>query len=123
MKLPGGQGHPLNSTTDFEPGREAKCNFGVGRVLLVFALVVVAVTVVVVLDVVMIVGVLVIVVGGVFLVPPCPWHTWDISRPRSSRNCVMWLTIRKQRKNLSHSEAVKQFSVFVLLGVSCFDFW
>ena len=106
----------MNSTTDFETVREAKCNFGVGRVLLAFALVVVAVavTVVVVLDVVMIVGVVVIVVGGVFLVPPCPWHTWDISRPRSSRKCVMWLTIRKQRKSMPHSEAVKKFSVFVL---------
>ena len=112
----------MNSTTDFETVREAKCNFGVGRVLLVFVVVIVAVAVVVAVFVVMVV---VIVVGVVLLVPVhfvhCASHTCETTWPRSSRNCVMWLTIRKPRKNLSHSEAVKQSSVFALVGVRCFD--
>ena len=58
-----------------------KCNFRVGRVLLVFVVVVVAVAVAVVIAVVVIVGVVVIVVGVVLLVPVhfvhCPWHTWE----------------------------------------------
>lgn len=73
----------MNSTTDFETVREAKCNFGVGRVLLVFVIVVVVVAVAVVVVVVVIVGVVVIVVGVVLLVPVhfvhCPWHTWEIT--------------------------------------------